>query len=73
MNRPIRRLERLAFTQDHWDRMEDRCTCPPYGENWDCLRADAQHYVHPLGPEDVPGLVRSARAVLRILDQLEGK
>ncbi len=64
-------LARRPFALDHFDRMEDKCTCPPYGPNWDCLRVDAQYYMYALGPEEVPGLVRSARAVLKLLDRIE--
>lgn len=58
-----------AFFLDHLERCVPECTCP---EVWsgaasvtDCLLADAAHYAHPWGPDEVAGLRRAARALLR--------
>ena len=58
-------VNKLKFVGDHEDRMEEECECEE--SNRDCLKADAEYYADPGAYPDCPGLVWSARAVLKRL------
>jgi hypothetical protein len=58
-------VNKLMFVADHEDRMEEECECIESDRG--CLKADAEFYAEPGMFQDCPGLVRSARAVLKRL------
>jgi hypothetical protein len=68
-----KRLDKMVFTGDHWDRFmfDPNCECTP--GNLRCLWDDADYYTDPYGPDGIDdhgATKRSAQAVKRRIEAL---